>query len=611
MEAGFFPVRQSVPGVHDSQVPDVNLDSDPQSPSSSNSISMNAVPVDYLAVEWPAGPLDLRSGQHAAPLRRRRRRRRRSTPPVPFPKMEVRRWRCRSRHPAPVRRFESIITQSDDLAGAHRFVPGETVPNSARELGCKGGGPSVVSYHVRMNRRALDRSLAYVDSWLGWRCPRADLTGCAVAVSLRGKLAFSEAYGYADTSSRTVLRADDVFRVASHSKSFTATAILQLAERGRLGLDEPIVRHLHWLAGHQDRRITTVTIRQVLDHGAGIFRDGADADFWQLARPFPDVDELKEEVIGADLVFDPNVSMKYSNVGYGLLGLLIEALSGITYAQYLEEHIVGPLRLSSTAADLVPELRDRAVTGHGRRGPDGVRLAVPELGTAALASATGVASTAPDLCTFYSALFPGSKKLLSDESKREMQRVHFRVHRPMAGDEDYGLGLSLLRLGDRRTFGHAGGFPGQVSRTIADARDGIVVSVLVNCADGAPTDVARGILKVIDFFQERGSGAVTPSLKRLEGRYVDLFSAVDLVATDQSMAAGDPDTWDPFNEAPGLERAGPGTLRITDQSSYGSPGELVRFHSAGGKVESLRWAGTTMWPEESWLEIEHDLLGLR
>ena len=466
-----------------------------------------------------------------------------------------------------------------------------------------------VPYDARMDRRALDRSLAYVDSWLGWRCPRADVTGCAVAVSLRGRVLLSRAYGYADASSQKALRPDDVFRVASHSKSFTATGVLQLAERGAVRLDDPVARHLGWLAAHRDPRMASVTVRQLLDHGAGIVRDGSDADYWQLGAPFPDTAALEEDVLAADLVVDPNVSMKYSNIGYGLLGLVIEAASGLTYAEYLDKHVVGPLQLSATAADLVPALRDRSVAGHGRREADGTRVIVPEVGTRALSAATGVASTAPDLCRFYSALLPGSRKLLSEESKREMQRVHFRVHRPFAGDEDYGLGLSLLKVGERRTFGHSGGFPGQVSRTIADPKEGFVVSVLVNCADGPATDVAKGIVKVIDFFQARASATVPPSLRRLEGRYVGLFGAVDLVATGETMAAGDPDAWDPFAEASLLERVGPATLRIADDGSYGSPGELVCFQVDGGSVTAMRWAGMTLWSEEVWPEVRRRRTG--
>jgi len=73
------------------------------------------------------------------------------------------------------------------------------------------------------------------------------------------------------------------------------------------------------------------------------------------------------------------------------------------------------------------------------------------------------------------------------------------------------------------------------------------------------------------------------------------------------MAAGDPDTWDPFAEASRLERAGPGKLRIADQSSYDAPGELVRFHTEGGTVATMSWAGMTLCPEDTWFEAKRDL----
>ena len=97
----------------------------------------------------------------------------------------------------------------------------------------------------------------------------------------------------------------------------------------------------------------------------------------------------------------------------------------------------------------------------------------------------------------------GSKQLLSDTSKREMQRVHWHVHAP--GSElfqDYGLGLDLERLANGRvTFGHGGGFPGQITRSMADPASGLVVAVLTNCADGPAAEMARGIFKVLDFFE--------------------------------------------------------------------------------------------------------------
>lgn len=437
-----------------------------------------------------------------------------------------------------------------------------------------------------MDRPLLDRSIAYIDSWLAWRCASAGLPGCAVAISHHNEVLLSAGYGKADLETGRRLAADAVFRVASHSKSFTATAVLQLAETGKIRLDDPVARHLGWLGEHKDRRFRQITARQLLCHGAGLLRDGADSDFWQLAKPFPDRDELRTSVLGSRLVTEPNVSLKYSNLGYGLLGLLIEEKSGKSYREYTDARIVGPAGLEATVAEPRPRT-PKAVTGYSRRDRDGRRRPVPHVATGALAPATGFASTAVDLCRYFSAHFVGSNKLLGDVMKREMQRVHFRVHRPSAGGQDYGLGLMLQRVGERQVFGHGGAFPGQITHTLAAPADGLVVTALTSSVDGPAAEIVTGIYQVIDHFQ-RAEGLAPPALKRLEGRYANLWSVLDVVAAGKQVVVGSPDSWSPLADPDRLERVDSRTLRIADTSSYGSAGELVRFALEAGRVTSVR-----------------------
>jgi D-alanyl-D-alanine carboxypeptidase len=467
---------------------------------------------------------------------------------------------------------------------------------------------------MAINRRSLDRAGEYLSSWLAYRQPYANVTGYVVAISWRGELVFNEAFGYADLSGPVALTPGHIFRVASHSKTFTATALMQLAERGRLRLDDPAAAFLQWLNEHQDRRMGRVTLRQLLCHGAGVVRDGRDCDFWQLQRPFLDAGQLRDEVLAAPLVTEPNLALKYSNIGYSLLGRVIEEVSGLDYHDYVKEHIVRPLGLTSTGPEWEGRGPAPAVTGHTRRGADGQRRAVPVVNTRAMAAATGFYSTAEDLCRYFTAHMAGSKQLLSDASKREMQRVHWHVYDP--GSElfrDYGLGLDLERLDNGRvTFGHGGGFPGQITRSLADPASGLVVVVLTNCADGPAAQITRGIFKVLDFFEQHPP-APRARWRGLEGRYANLWGVSDLVGAGANLVVTSPDTWEPFKQHEALTptAGGPGPAniwRIADASSFGSPGEQVTFTLAGGSVAELRYGGMSMWPETGWADVEKRLV---
>src|SRR5690349_20803307 len=127
------------------------------------------------------------------------------------------------------------------------------------------------------------------------------------------------------------MTAEHVFRVASHSKMFTATAIMQLVEQGKLRLDDRAAAYVSWLN-------SDATLRQLLNHAGGVIRDGLDADFWRVEQPFPDVEMLRALAPDAGIL-PPNTAFKYSNIGFGLLGQVVEAVSGVTYNQYVQEHI--------------------------------------------------------------------------------------------------------------------------------------------------------------------------------------------------------------------------------------------------------------------------------
>ena len=456
-----------------------------------------------------------------------------------------------------------------------------------------------------MNKRALDHSLEFIKSWLRFRYGREEIPGYVVAIAHKGKVLLNEANGYADLERQTKLTPQHIFRIASHSKTFTTTTLMQLVEQGRVRLEDNVVNYLPWLKQHKDTRWEKVTIRQLMSHGAGVIRDGLNADYWQLDRPFPSEQQLKKEVLEAELVADNNTKLKYSNFGYSLLGLVIEAVTGQPYNNYVTEHIVKPLGLKNTGPEYTPSIKTKIVTGYTRRDVNKTRVPIAQIDTRAMAAATGFYSNAEDLCTYFAAQFIGSGKLLSDELKKEMQRVQWHVKQRPGKDahEDYGLGIEVVFVDKHRTIGHGGGFPGHITKSMADPADELVVVVLTNCIDGPASLIAKSIYTIIDYYQNN-----TPTTKpkhdmsRLEGCYMNLWTMINIVITGDKAIAIYPDTWEPLTEPEELEYVDDTTLKVTNTNSFDSEDELVHFTITNGKVESVNYTGSTMWPEDVWLK---------
>ena len=452
-----------------------------------------------------------------------------------------------------------------------------------------------------MNTQALEQALGFIRSWLAIRFEIDEIPGFAVAIAHDGNLVLNDVYGFADVERQAALTTDHLFRIASHSKTFTATALMLLAEEGRLRLDDTAADHLPWLRAHKDPRWHAVTLRQLMSHGAGVIRDGEDATYWQLERPFPDAASFQSELLTTDLVTDANVKLKYSNYGYTLLGLVIEAVAARPYNAFVAERIVGPLGLLRTAPEYDPALGDSLVTGYGQR-IHHRRRPLPPVSTQAMSAATGFCANAADLCAYFSAHMVGSGRLLSDASKREMQRVHWHAKLPgESAHEDYGLGMVRYQIGKRSVFGHSGGFPGCITQSMADPEERLVVVALTNCVDGPASSIVTGIYKILAYFQENAPDAgAGPDLSRLGGTYASLWGMRSIVATGAKVVAVRPDAWEPFAAVETLSPVDDTALRVTDTSSFASEGELVRFDLTDGRVASVNYTGMRMWPLDLW-----------
>ncbi len=453
----------------------------------------------------------------------------------------------------------------------------------------------------------------YYPAWLGYRHWYLRIPGVQAALRRHGEVVLSTACGRADLEDGRPLTAQHLFRIASHSKSFTAVLMMQLAERGALRLDDPLAAHLPELDGSA---IGDRTLGEIAGHGAGIIRDSTDGDFWQLAHPFPNRDELIAIARDASAAVLPaNEHYKYSNIGYGLLGLVIEAAGGAPYADQLRTRIVEPLGLADTGAELDPARAADYAAGYSALSTSRSRHRIEHVDTRALAAATGCYATATDLTAFYSALLPDGDALRpsdapppggdapgSDKDRllrpASVRRMRHRAWSVKGEERGYGLGLSLTRVAETDLFGHTGGYPGHITCSYADPADGEVLSVLTNAIDGAASALADGYFQLRTLARKADHARCPEDASRFTGRFSWLWGVRDVVRLDGRLFAISPVAADPAEDAVPLEVVDHATLKMVGGRGGNSYGELMSYRfDADGAVVSVRGdSAMTMTP---------------
>jgi D-alanyl-D-alanine carboxypeptidase len=306
---------------------------------------------------------------------------------------------------------------------------------------------------------------------------RADEFAGAVLVAHHGKVLLEDAWGRADRKAGVANTPATRFRIGSMNKMFTAVATLQLVEAHKLALDDPIGEHL---PGYPNKEVAArVTVRHLLTHTGGtgdIFGPEFDQHRLQL-REHRDYLKLYGR---RGLTQEPGARFEYSNYGYVLLGALIEHVSGMSYYDYVDQHVFHPAGMRSTGS--LPEavdVPDRAV-GYLRLSPTSAwepnTYTLPWRGTAA----GGGYSTVGDLLRFAQAL--GSGRLISEAMLAEATRPH---------QQQYGYGFDVQGQGLLRSYGHGGGAPGMNGELRVFPELGYVVVSLSNLDPPAASELVE------------------------------------------------------------------------------------------------------------------------
>lgn len=198
---------------------------------------------------------------------------------------------------------------------------------------------------------------------------RNRLPGAAVGIVHGDGLAWSAGVGLADVAARRAPDDGTLYRIASITKTFTGTAIMQLRDEGRLHLDDPAVKHLPELRAAANRfgDIEHLTIRRMLSHESGLQSEPPETD-WRRARYEGDVVQNLSHAREIGTTVPANTQQKYSNLAYQLLGEIVARVSGMPYVDYLRSAVLEPLGLRTTSFEpLSEELAKRRATGYAGR----------------------------------------------------------------------------------------------------------------------------------------------------------------------------------------------------------------------------------------------------
>jgi CubicO group peptidase (beta-lactamase class C family) len=295
----------------------------------------------------------------------------------------------------------------------------------------------------------------------------ARLPSVSAAVFRGGELVWAEALGVADVEAGTKAAPDTQYRIGSITKTFTAAAIVQLRDAGLLDLDDRLGDHL------DDVPHKAPTLRRLLSHLSGLQREPP-GEIWESLQP-PDREGFLASLADAEQILAPGAHWHYSNLGFALLGEVVERASKQPYRAYVEERLLAPLGLERTSF----VAREPAAKGYLVGAWSDDVTAEPDVDLSGTAASGQLWSTTGDLARWSSFLSEGRDGVLAADSVAEMRAVHtmMDVEKWTVG---WGLGLELLRREDRIWVGHGGAMPGQVAGLVFRPQEKIGAAVLTN-----------------------------------------------------------------------------------------------------------------------------------
>lgn len=450
-------------------------------------------------------------------------------------------------------------------------------------------------------------NLELLCAWIEAQMAQREQPGLSIGVVYDQQLVWAKGFGYADRERKLPATPTTLYRIASITKLFTSTAILQLRDEGKLQLDDPLTRHLPWFQIKQRfPSAPPITLRHLLTHTSGLPREAA-FPYW-TDNEFPDMAAIREQLPGQETALAAETKWKYSNLGLTLLGEVVSAVAGMSWADYIEQKILKPLGMGNTFARTVPADHPQLAVGYGRRLRNRPRAIAHHSDTRGIAPSANMTSCVEDLAKFAMLQLRDGprrgKQVLRGSSLHEMQRVHWLNPDWSAGR---GLGFYVWRLNGKTLAGHGGALQGYRTEFQVCPEDKVAVIALTNADDGMPLPFVE---KAFKWVAPALSAVATPKAKvapaepgwqRYLGKYRNVWGDLQVLLRGGELTLIDPSQPDPLAATARLVPVAGHTFRIDSKENFGNDGELAVFQvDEAGNVVSLTLGNTTTFPVEEW-----------
>ncbi len=324
----------------------------------------------------------------------------------------------------------------------------------------------------------------YADSVITALSTKYKIPGGGVAITDNGKVAFQSVFGFTKVENKEIAMPNSKFRLASVTKIFTAIGVMQLVERGKINLDNPVENYLTDLKIQSPNFKNPISIRHLLTHTSGLTDDILNNSSCAETPSQQTLIALINEEVHA---IQPGYIFNYSNIGYGLLGIVIERISGMSYADYVQKNIFNPLGMTSTAVLYRLPNSEKVAMGYNSEGKP-----IDELLMRDIAAGGGI-STIEDLSRLTTIL---SDPVLLEQKgllRREMYAAMCTSQTQdltLPKDEKFGLGLFIIPLGVQADsiigdgYGHGGDFRFHHALTMVFPSVRLGISIVSNGEEG-------------------------------------------------------------------------------------------------------------------------------